>query len=106
MSPAGPGTFTTVHRGASGDARGSSANAVTDEFLGDYDYASATDAYGITVWNDVRLASDCPAVDAYRQAVFLYSTGASNNRPTAPDPDASCLPNFGNSDIFSYVAVP
>jgi hypothetical protein len=87
------GSFTELNRGASGDARGSSANALTDEFLGDYVYAVATNDYGAAVWNDVRRAADCPAIDAYRMSLV---TGAAV--PT-PAPEQDCPARFGNTDI-------
>ncbi|HET8630585.1 MAG TPA: sialidase family protein [Thermomicrobiales bacterium] len=86
--------WTTLHRGATGDARGSSANGLTSEFLGDYNWAAATDAYGMAVWNDARNAADCPAVDAYRQSL----TSASPLPKPAPLTD--CPATFGNSDIY------
>jgi hypothetical protein len=96
------GAFTELHRGAPGDPRGSSANALTDEFLGDYVYATATRLYGAAVWNDARNAQDCPAVDAWRQAL------QNGQSPPAPAPEQDCGPGntFGNSDIFggSYPA--
>jgi hypothetical protein len=88
------GAFTELHRGAPGDPRGSSANALISEFLGDYVYATATRTYGAAVWNDARRAADCPAIDAWRQAL---QTGQS---PPAPAPQQACPANFGNSDIF------
>jgi hypothetical protein len=88
------GAFGELHRGTPGDARGSSANALTDEFLGDYVYAAATRTYGAAVWNDARNAADCPAIDAWRESLI---TGASVPRPA---PQQDCLATFGNSDIF------
>ncbi|HEY2655205.1 MAG TPA: sialidase family protein [Solirubrobacteraceae bacterium] len=88
------GTFTTLHRGAQGDARASSANSLTTEFLGDYNYAAATDSSVTAVWNDARNAADCPAIDAFRDSE-LTSTPLS---PPAPPTD--CPPTFGNTDIF------
>ena len=90
-------TFTTLHRGGVGDARGSSANSLTGEFLGDYNYASATNDYAVATWNDVRNAADCPAVDAYRQSLMNDTTA--DDLP-APAPAIVCPATFGNSDIF------
>ncbi len=116
------GAFSGVHRGASGDARGSSQNNLAAEFLGDYVYAAATRTYGAAVWNDVRDAADCPAIDAYRQELHeeALATGqqtaeaeeprgeAKGDDPAqgeddpavAPDVQQVCPATFGNSDIF------
>jgi hypothetical protein len=92
---AATGAFSELHRGAPGDPRASSANALTSEFLGDYVYATATRTYGAAVWNDTRRAADCPAIDAYRQALQDGNTSA-----MAPAPEQDCPATFGNSDIF------
>jgi hypothetical protein len=89
------GAFAELHRGAPGDPRGSSANALTDEFLGDYVYAVAARTYGAAVWNDTRRALDCPAIDAWRMAL---QTG--NTSVATPAPQQDCPATFGNSDIF------
>jgi hypothetical protein len=118
-SASGVGTFAEIHRGASGDARGSSQNNLAAEFLGDYVYAAATRTYGAAVWNDVRNAADCPAVDVYRQALHdeAVATGAqtaeaeepgdsglpeqgADDPAVAPDVQQVCPATFGNSDIF------
>jgi len=84
-----------LQRGASGDARASSANALTAEFLGDYTYAAATRSYGRAVWTDVRNAADCPAIDAYRQSLVKGTAIAT------PAPGSDCPATFGNTDIFA-----
>ena len=89
-----PGAFTEIHRGVSGDARGSSTNGLIGEFLGDYVYAIATNDYAAAVWNDVRFAADCPAIDAWRASLQVGAP-----IPT-PRPNVDCPPTFGNGDIF------
>jgi hypothetical protein len=113
------GAFSEVHRGESGDARGSSQNNLAAEFLGDYVYAAASRSRGAAVWNDVRDAADCSAIDEYRQELHeeALATGqqtAEAEEPRgesgpdqgeeepaeAPDVQQVCPATFGNSDIF------
>ncbi len=54
----------------------------------------ASAASAVAVWNDVRNAAHCPAVDAYRQSLVSGSPIAK------PAPAADCAAAFGNSDIF------
>jgi hypothetical protein len=114
------GAFASAHRGQSGDARGSSQNNLAAEFLGDYVYAAATRSYGVSVWNDVRAASDCPAIDQFRQDLHNEAVatgqptaeaeeprgeseeGEDADAPVAPAVQQACPANFGNSDIFAW----
>lgn len=89
-----PGAFTTVHRGVTGDARASAANSLGSEFLGDYNDITADAGGAVAVWNDVRSAADCPAIDTYRQSLVSGSPIAK------PAPPAQCPAAFGNSDIY------
>jgi len=92
------GAWSELHRGTPGDARGSAQNNLWLEFLGDYVYAVATNTYGAAVWNDVRNAADCSAIDTWRiaaQAAIANGTAI----PTKPAPEQACAPTFGNSDI-------
>jgi hypothetical protein len=122
------GAWTELHRGVTGDARGSSQNGLTAEFLGDYNYAFATRSGVTAVWNDVRAAQDCPAIDAYRQD-FVEAVQSGQATPRDEDlpeerqggergeePDAladgpgpvnaECPPGFGNSDIYGGTYTP
>jgi hypothetical protein len=94
------GPFSEVHRGATGDPRGSSQNNLVMEFLGDYVYAVAGNSYAAAVWNDVRDAADCPAIDAYRAS---FQAGGS---VPVPAPQGDCPATFGNSDIFGWTSAP
>ena len=86
--------WSTLHRAPVGDARGSSANSLATEFLGDYNFAIATRDYGAAVWNDARDAAVCPAINAYRQSLV-------DGSPIArPAPQEDCPATFGNTDIF------
>jgi hypothetical protein len=84
--------WTTLHRGAVGDAR--AAHVRFTEFLGDYNYTAATNEYGAAVWVDVRRATLCPAIDAFRQALVTQPDA------TPPNVATDCPPTWGNADIF------
>ena len=94
------GAWSDLNRAPTGDARGSSANALTDEFLGDYDYAFATNDFVTAVWNDARNAADCPKEDTYRQRLVDGTSTSDSTDPFRPAPQQDCLPNFGNSNIY------
>jgi hypothetical protein len=88
------GEFETLHRGETGDARASSENNLCCEFLGDYNYVAATRSGVAAVWNDVRDAAVCPAINTYRESLI------SSAPLPKPNPLKVCPPRFGNSDIF------
>jgi len=88
------GAWATLHRGTQGDARGSSANGLGFEFLGDYNYVMATDDGAYAVWNDVRNAAVCLDINAFRAGVA--GVGPVVARPA---PLTDCPATFGNSDI-------
>jgi hypothetical protein len=85
----------TLDRSAAGDARASSANALIDEFIGDYNTVAATNSGAVSVFNDARDAAVCGDINTFRQATV---------NGTAGDPPAvlsACPPTFGNTDIWS-----
>ena len=88
--------WSTLHRGAVGDARGTT-RTLNREAVYDYNYAAATRTYGAALWMDVRNAASCPAVNAYRQSLINGSPIA------APSPLTDCPAEFGNEDIFGGV---
>jgi hypothetical protein len=88
------GSFGTLHRGAVGDARGTTRQ-LNRELVYDYQYAAAARSYGVVVWMDARDAAVCPAVNAYRQSLIDGSPIA------APSPLTDCPSTFGNLDEYS-----
>jgi hypothetical protein len=89
----------TLDRGEVGDARASSANALIDEFIGDYNTVAATNSGAVSVFNDARDADVCggltDAINAFRQDVVDGDAG------DPPAPLTDCPPRFGNTDIWS-----
>jgi hypothetical protein len=92
--------WTTLHRSPVGDPRGSAQNNLQAEFLGDYVYAAATNDYGVTVWNDVRNGTVCPAINEWRMAIHEGSTA------DPPNPVEECPVGFGDTDIWSFTTHP
>lgn len=100
LASGAPAGFTQVHRGATGDPRGSAQNNIVLEFLGDYVYAAATNDFGVAVWNDTREASVCSAVNTWRGGV--HQTRSLAGRPAIQQ---ACPATFGNSDIFGWSGI-
>ena len=88
-----PTNATTLHRGATGDARASS-RTLNREAVYDYVGVAASNDVAVAVWMDLRNAEVCTAVNAYRQSL---STGPAL---AAPSPATDCPATFGNLDIF------
>jgi hypothetical protein len=91
--------WSTLHRGAKGDARGTT-RTLNREAVYDYNFAAATRTYGAAVWMDVRNAASCPAVNAYRESLIIGDPIA------PPSPVTDCPAQFGNEDIFGGVYAP
>ena len=71
------------------DPDASTANSLTDQFIGDYNGAAAgPDGSFWFSWTDTRNAQPCAAVDDYRAG------------GTLPDIYSACSPAFGDSDIY------
>jgi hypothetical protein len=87
------GGWSDLHRGALGDARGTSRQ-LNREFIYDYNQVVATPTGAVAVWTDARNAADCPAVDAYRQSLLAAPL-------PAPSPAFDCPAAFGNGDIYA-----
>jgi hypothetical protein len=88
----------TLDRSAPGDARASSANALIDEFIGDYNAVDATNSGAVSVFNDASSALVCPKINTFRQAIVDGTAGA----PPAPGTD--CPTTFGNTDVLAAIA--
>jgi hypothetical protein len=94
----------TLDRGAVGDGRSSSANALVDEFLGDYNMASATNDGAVEVYISGQDAQQCQAVNDYRDSlVDEVEEGTAPDDAPAPGTDCGTGTTFGNTDIRGLV---
>jgi len=92
-----PGSWSTAYRGSVGDARGSAEpnyDIAEESFALHLDAVAARDG-GAFVWTDVRNASVCGAINAYRE------TTNDGQTPDPPAPAAECAASFGNTDIYA-----
>jgi hypothetical protein len=90
-------TFSAAARisAQSSDPDSSSANSLTEQFIGDYNGAAAgPDGSFWFSWTDTRNGEPCAAVDAFR-------TGG-----PPPNLSTQCSGSFGNSDIYVARVTP
>jgi hypothetical protein len=97
MGAGGPSGWATLNRSPVGDPRASSQNDLQAEFLGDYVYADATNAYGVGVWNDARAGEVCGPINVWRMALRTEDDAGD-----PPNPLDACPPGFGETDIWAY----
>jgi hypothetical protein len=97
MGAGGPSGWATLSRSPVGDPRASSQNDLQAEFLGDYVYADATNAYGVGVWNDARAGEVCGPINVWRMALRTEDDAGD-----PPNPLDACPPGFGETDIWAY----
>lgn len=88
---------------ADGDGRASSANALVDEFIGDYNQVAATPAGAVAVYTSLSDAAQCPAINAYRQGLVSAAQGSVTPPPPKPAPIADCPGAFGNTQTKALV---
>lgn len=74
------------------DPDASSTNSLTEQFIGDYNGASASDDEAWFAWTDSRNGAACSDVDDFRAGTAVK-----------PDIYTSCSSGFGNTDIFVVV---
>jgi hypothetical protein len=100
----------TLYRGGLGDGRASSANALIDEFLGDYNQISATNSSAAAVYITAQDGDECTAIDNWRQGLVDEVEEGTADPGAAPAPATACVgaqSRFGNTDIRgSKVADP
>jgi hypothetical protein len=90
----------TLDRGALGDGRASSANALVDEFLGDYNMVSATNDGAVALYITAQDADQCQAINDYRDSlVNEVEEGSTPLDAPAPATDCPEGSRFGNTDI-------
>jgi hypothetical protein len=92
----------TLFRGGQGDGRASSANALIDEFLGDYNQVSATNDGAVAVYISAQDADQCQAINEFRQSLVDQTDKGTTPLPK-PAPGA-CGNRFGNTDIRGFAA--
>jgi hypothetical protein len=81
---------------ASSNPEVSGYNNLQEQFIGDYIDIAAGPTTSTVVWTDARHGTLCPAVSAYRAAVYAGSKTA-----VAPNPDTQCPAGFGETDTFA-----